>query len=51
MEKIDKDKFQKQYVKTYYRVFSRINLEKERKDLVDRITEIEELLSEIKKVK
>lgn len=51
MEKIDKNKYKKKYVKEYHRVFLKSDLEEERQSLVERIAEIDALLDEIKHVK
>ena len=47
MKKIDKDKFKKEYVRAYSRVFSKKDLQDERRGLQKRVDEIDEMLGEM----
>lgn len=51
MDKIDKDKFRKHYTCEYSRVFSKEELMEERKTLTARLKEIDDIMSEMSKLK
>jgi len=47
MKKISEDKYRKTYKREYSRVFSKKDLDKERAALIERLQEVNSLISEI----